>query len=564
MATRKSKSALTDAHIDAVIRRNLRRFAKPGVVSVRPGILISKGVITKRPAIVASVRRKLRDLPDTERLPDSVQGIPVDVRPLSPTEALRATDPEGFAQELVHVPRGNVPIELQTPNFAHERNLRGQLIGAKVDKAVSRVRPRRPGETHGAAKAPPKRRPKGGAAGGGKYQKLPPATFAAVTDQFTVTCFASPDDGWPTLQRFLQTVNERLTVGMYEFTAPYIVDAVSTSLKNKTLSLVLDDPGYDTTHRDQTCDVTYDQLKKALGNGLDFAWAAEGADKHNSIHLFPAAYHIKVAVADGASFFLSSGNFNRTNQPPIDPLNHPLPDDAHTASLSDRDWHVIIVNKQISNVFEKLILRDLQQALPGQQNAPAPTLRGNGNTAGRQFKKFFPAKQFTGQMTIQPVLTPDNYVDVILPLIQSAKTRFWMQTQYIKPSSKFVQDVDLPLAQRSILERLIDAVRVLTKKGVDVRIIVDSRVTSSMIEQLQKTGGLNGKKILRQAHVHNKGMIIDDHTVVIGSQNWSTEGVDTNRDASVVINFPEMVDYWATLFQSDWDTMTMSQEDPAS
>jgi phosphatidylserine/phosphatidylglycerophosphate/cardiolipin synthase-like enzyme len=30
-------------------------------------------------------------------------------------------------------------------------------------------------------------------------------------------------------------------------------------------------------------------------------------------------------------------------------------------------------------------------------------------------------------------------------------------------------------------------------------------------------------------------MIIDGSVVVVGSQNWCTEGVDTNRDASVVI-----------------------------
>jgi phosphatidylserine/phosphatidylglycerophosphate/cardiolipin synthase-like enzyme len=64
--------------------------------------------------------------------------------------------------------------------------------------------------------------------------------------------------------------------------------------------------------------------------------------------------------------------------------------------------------------------------------------------------------------------------------------------------------------------------------------------------------------------VHNKGIIIDDHTVVIGSQNWSTEGVDTNRDASVVIKNSSVVTYFAALFQSDWDTMSLPNEDPAT
>ena len=50
--------------------------------------------------------------------------------------------------------------------------------------------------------------------------------------------------------------------------------------------------------------------------------------------------------------------------------------------------------------------------------------------------------------------------------------------------------------------------------------------------------------------------------MVIGSQNWSTEGVDTNRDASVVIQNPELAAYCASLFQSDWEKMTSPHEAP--
>src|SRR5947209_6232705 len=113
----------SDKKIDAVICGNLKRFAKPGVVSVRPGLLISKGKITDQPAIVVGVRKKLRNLPPAAMLPPKVGDIPVDVRPLSTIEALRATNPDAFARRLANIPRGNVPIELQTPNFPLERNL---------------------------------------------------------------------------------------------------------------------------------------------------------------------------------------------------------------------------------------------------------------------------------------------------------------------------------------------------------------------------------------------------------------------------------------------------------
>jgi phosphatidylserine/phosphatidylglycerophosphate/cardiolipin synthase-like enzyme len=66
-------------------------------------------------------------------------------------------------------------------------------------------------------------------------------------------------------------------------------------------------------------------------------------------------------------------------------------------------------------------------------------------------------------MKIQPILTPDNYVDFVLPFINAAKTSFWMQTQYIHPSDK---DGDEKLAA------LIEAVAQKVKDGLDVRIIM--------------------------------------------------------------------------------------------
>ena len=540
---------LTDEMIDTVIQRHLERFDKPGVTSVRPGMRITNGILTHEPAIVVSVRKKTKNLPPDEMLPDQVEGIPVDVRPVSPMEALRATDPEAFAQQLADTPRGNTPIELQTANFPLERNLKGQLISPQVDKAVARVRPRRPGEAQvGVAKGP-------------TYEKLPPDTFKAITDKFKVTCFASPDAGWPTLQPFLAGVKTKLTVGMFEFTAPHIVEVVITQMKGKTLNLVLDDPHYDTTMREQTNDATQLQLAKALGAGLKFAWAAEGADKHNRIHLFPAAYHIKVAVADRSAFFLSSGNFNSTNQPDLNPLHALTSIQKMELRKSDRDWHVIVEHAGLSGMFEDLILRDFKQATPGQQPAQPPNLKGSGNTPGKVPSKFFQAKIFEGQMTVQPALTPDNYVHVILPLIQRAK-KFRMQTQYIKPSSKFADDVKLPIEQRSILEQLINAVSVLIKNKVHVQIILDSRVTPTMIENLQMFGGIDGSTIRRQHSAHNKGMIIDDETVVVGSQNWSTEGVDSNRDASIAVKNQGVAAYFGEIFDNDWKTMTLPHEDP--
>ena len=81
--------------------------------------------------------------------------------------------------------------------------------------------------------------------------------------------------------------------------------------------------------------------------------------------IFPSAYHIKVAVRDSAAFWLSSGNWNTTNQPDIDPLTDPA-GAAPVVTKSDRDWHVIVEHEGLSKLYEKYLLNDLKVAAANQ------------------------------------------------------------------------------------------------------------------------------------------------------------------------------------------------------
>ena len=123
-----------------------------------------------------------------------------------------------------------------------------------------------------------------------------------------------PDAGWPTLKSFLAGTQSRLTVGMYDFTSAHVLNAVEAALAGKPLALVLDHPAPNPT-RDQTDEETAKALRTALGADFSFAWALERADPLAAAWIYPNAYHIKVAVRDGSAFWLSSGNWNNSNQP---------------------------------------------------------------------------------------------------------------------------------------------------------------------------------------------------------------------------------------------------------
>ena len=65
-------------------------------------------------------------------------------------------------------------------------------------------------------------------------------------------------------------------------------------------------------------------------------------------------------------------------------------------------------------------------------------------------------------MTIQPILTPDNYVDLILALINSARKSFYMQTQYINYSDK-PEDAKFAALVAAVVKKI--------NAGLDVRLI---------------------------------------------------------------------------------------------
>jgi len=169
--------------------------------------------------------------------------------------------------------------------------------------------------------------------------------------------------------------------------------------------------------------------------------------------------------------------------------------------------------------------------------------------APRVLKQYFEPHTIAARMKIQPILTPDNYLAQILPLINGAKRSFYMQTQYIHPSDKEGDEG---------LTALIKAVAQKVRDGLDIRLILSQYETLDKLELLQDAG-IDLSHVRIQANVHNKGMIVDSSIVALGSQNWSADGVIRNRDATLIIYNEEAAKYWQQIFIHDWTNMAAQQ-----
>lgn len=537
------KATLTPRAIDRTIRKHLSKLQKPGVLTVRPGFQITKHQLTGKRAIVATVHTKTSDLPANQLLPRAINRIPVDVREATPHQRLRANDPAAAAMtQAFGRPQDKEPtwpLEREMPS--------GQLIESpksQTQRALADFAARQPVVAQAlAARAAKPKTP---------YVPAPGEPLNAVQTTTTVIAHVSPDAGFDTLTTFLQGTQQSLVVGMYDFTSGPILALFKTVLTgSRTLQMVLDNPPPNAT-RNQLDSQTVQELNTALGPRSRIVRALAGDDTLVSAVMFPTSYHIKVMVRDSAVLWLSSGNLNNSNQP--DPSSPP--------KTEDRDWHVIIEDKAIANLFEAYLNQDFKSA-QAFQNAESPALTeavadAAAKLAAETTTTLPPAstptvaaKTFANvSVTITPLLTPDTlppgtqgqYVSNMLKLIGGAKKKFYAQLQYIEASAATGDYADL-----------LQSIAARAAAGVDVRLIESSEFGEPWAEKMKDSGVDLTANISLQPNVHNKSFVIDSSVVVVSSQNFSPDGIQLNRDAGVIIENAPIAQYFENVFLADWN-----------
>lgn len=507
----KSKHAAAFARIDAIVAEHGPRLADlPGVVEVWAGFKFRNGRLTKQPAVIVSVltKRPVSKLKKAELLPTKLDGVPVDVVPASAAQLVR------FA--VVH---GRALTQKSAPQ------LHG-MVTAEATVAAAAAAAAAPHIPYVPSKPP----------------------LAAVNEKMKMVCHASPDAGWRLLSEFFGGTGKTMTATMYEFTAAHILKKLTESLASpRKLGFIMDGGNADN-------ETARAALKGSLKTRMKFAWAAVADSPQVTKSFFPTAYHIKVAVRDGKVFWLSSGNWKDSNQPALDPIKNPLPTQAKRDAFhrkQNRDWHVIVENDALAAQFERFIKHDIAQAVPLQKKAGAVAgiaavtqefavaveLADTGGV------KFFPEQIFDKKLDVTPLLTPDNYVDNVLPLVKKAKSKLYFQNQSL--SAAVALSPRFGELMKALLEKS-------NEPGIDVRIIVRGDFDPHKILSDLAKFGFNMARVKLQKGNHNKGILIDDKITVVGSHNWTGQGTNENRDASLIIRDAGVTAYYTTLFVHDW------------
>jgi V8-like Glu-specific endopeptidase len=379
-----------------------------------------------------------------------------------------------------------------------------------------------------------------------------------VTEEMRVVAHVSPDAGWPQLSDFLKGTRERLVIGMYDFGAPHVLDSVRDTGEKASfeeLTLVMqkgESVGSGTKADDLRDEEVVEKLEGALDTRFENAWVKIGSVNG----WVSSSYHIKVAVRDQEAFWLSSGNWQSSNQPEADPLKEEPPQRTWLERYN-REWHAIVEHEALAKVFEAHLLHDyennvdaeglekfdLPDVLVPESSSVPSTVERTGDF--RYFEPFDQKRVFS----VRPLLTPDNYHEHVLDLIEGAQEEVLIQNQTFND----------PKVDHDKLRELIEAVLAKQRAGVTVKVIfrlIDFAITDVRRNlELLKDRGFDMDDFKVQRNCHTKGIVVDRKKVLLGSQNWSNDGVSVNRDASLLFDDEELAGYFAKIFDHDWDNL---------
>jgi hypothetical protein len=480
---------------EAALAEARRQLADRGeVVSVRLGWRFRDGWLTDERVIVVAVDEKLREstlvAQGRESLPREIGGVAIDVRTAGPLELL-----------------------------ARRRNLEpGEALALHEAFRAPRIRYRGPANG---------------------TQLLKPV------DVTRVVAHASPEAGWDTLRTFIDGTQRDLRIAMYDFGATHIRDAVAGQAGAVRLTIQPSESLSGDTKKDDQPDA---EIVQSLEGALGERFAAQWMDVSRRNGWVASSYHIKVAVRDGKATWLSSGNWQSSNQPDRAVLQL---DDADLLAGYNREWHVVAEGRDLAQAFKGFLDHDFANggAPLGEPPIEERVLVGIPADWDLEFRerrreiRLFPPAVFEGPIRTQPLLTPDNYVDHVLALIESAQRTLYFQNQ----SLSLIDGSDPRFLA------LVDALLAKQRAGLDVRIIFrDIGDVRGRLEAL-KDHGFDMRGVRLHPKCHTKGIVVDGERVLIGSHNWTNDGTLFNRDASLIFFHAGIARYFQDLFLYDWE-----------
>lgn len=365
--------------------------------------------------------------------------------------------------------------------------------------------------------------------------RLAKETFENVT----VTAFVSPDSSLEVFSRAVASAQRRVLVNVYELSSASIASAlIDAEKRGVNVEILLEGGPVGGVSPEEKAAIW--QLNQS---GIPVYEMAAPDDGHA-----PYRYdHAKYVVIDDRAVLVTSENFGHSGFP-------------QNGETGNRGWGVYLEDPDLARYFETVYLSDLH----GPGIVPVYGSAGPDEMyAVVSYPASYGPATFSGARVI-PVIAPDTSSG-ITGLLESAQESIEIEQAYITNESKTTLNPYLATAinasRRGVHVRvLLDSYWYNTEDGADndEMVAVINRIAAA--ENLPLEARLVDLRASGLEKIHNKGVIVDDRSVLVSSINWNTNSPNFNREAGVIIEQPEVARYFRTVFDADWSPAVRSQK----
>jgi phosphatidylserine/phosphatidylglycerophosphate/cardiolipin synthase-like enzyme len=367
---------------------------------------------------------------------------------------------------------------------------------------------------------------------------------------FTVdelTLFTSPESSFEVIAAEIDAASDSILLNMYSFTSPYLHERLDAAL-SRGVEVTLLVEGTPVGGMDSAEKWILKELEKA---GADVWVMHEDIGQHiQDIYRFN---HAKYMIFDGEVCLAMSENFG-TGSIPL----------ANTKG--NRGWGVVMRDVGASQYLQSIFEMDSNPELDSVVRFGELGYSGSEPIDYQNvfyYNSNITSEDITSPASVSIIAAPDNAHSEILALINSAQETICIQQMYINPWG-------------SSINPYLHAAYNASERGCSVRVVLDSsdwngdgtadqQWTVEDINSHAKANGLDVKARLVEQyyynHLHNKGVIVDNSSVLVSSINWNENSPCENREIGILIHSSEAAEFYATAFWYDWSVESYASSD---
>ncbi len=373
-------------------------------------------------------------------------------------------------------------------------------------------------------------------------QSEPSLSFNYSASKLTTT--VSPDGSYKLLSEIITSANESIYIEVYQFWSEDIFQLINHTLREKPSIKVRVLIENDTGYRNSLDNA--DEYNRYYANKF-YQLAQEGFDVRVKLETTWYYYHGKIIIVDNKTVLISSDNFVPTAYP-----SNPSSIEKIVYNTPSRGWMTAIYDETVVSFYLKIFSEDFNN---GKNYNPAEDGTGKAppNYGSLGYAPYFNVEKTVFDVPVVPIASPINSNDSLASLILSANHTILIEQIYIQDSAWY----------------LVDLLRyVHDKKNVTVMIILEDNSIGNYgdVKDSLESYGFHVLPafvdINDEIFLHNKGIIVDDELVFVGSINWSSGAINLNREYGVIIKSRDIGSFFRQVYSFDWNSSLVDGVEP--